>query len=718
MFKILKKLFIYSSLSVIISSFLISIYIFFPNLLDSFDNRIRDFFFIYRGEIKTSDNVVIVDIDDSSIKEFGQWPWSRDKLSKIVDNLVAADVAIIGMDIVFAEEDRTSPVNIAKKLGIKISLDDYDRQFADSIANAPVILGYGFDLAKKNVNHNEPSIPAIFIEKNKEDDLNYIIKAFGTTLNFPVIQESAYSSGFFNIIPDASGIIRSVPLFISFDDVLYPSLALEMVRALNGTKRVFINYDVNGVSEILLDDIVIPTDRFGRLLINYRGSEGTFKYLSAKDIYHNNFNLEDIEGKIVLLGTSAAGLFDLRATPFESIFPGVEVHANIIDNILHGDFLHKASYLHGLNIFLIFFISLFVVIAITFTPFYLKPILSSVFVVLYVFLSYKILFSYGMAINVIFPTLAIILSSVFSIIFDYFYNIKNEKAIKTKFASKVSKSVMDDILKNIDNKGFSVASKDVTIFFSDIRGFTKISEKLQAKELIQFLNRYMEPMSEIIIKYHGTIDKFIGDAIMAYWNAPIDVEDHPDMAVQASLEQFEALKKLNKVFIEEGLPIIDIGIGINTGEVVVGEMGSSIRSDYTVIGDAINLGSRVESLCKYYGSKLNITNFTKDKLKENYVFRFLDYVRVKGKDEPVEIWQVLAKGFPSTRIKEELELHHKAVKLYKEKSFSEALELFKVLDSLDSEVNKNIYKIYIERCEQFIKTLPKTFDGVYEHTTK
>lgn len=718
MFKILKKLFIYSSLSVIISSFLISIYIFFPNLLDSFDNRIRDFFFIYRGEIKTSDNVVIVDIDDSSIKEFGQWPWSRDKLSKIVDNLVAADVAIIGMDIVFAEEDRTSPVNIAKKLGIKISLDDYDRQFADSIANAPVILGYGFDLAKKNVNHNEPSIPAIFIEKNKEDDLNYIIKAFGTTLNFPVIQESAYSSGFFNIIPDASGIIRSVPLFISFDDVLYPSLALEMVRALNGTKRVFINYDVNGVSEILLDDIVIPTDRFGRLLINYRGSEGTFKYLSAKDIYHNNFNLEDIEGKIVLLGTSAAGLFDLRATPFESIFPGVEVHANIIDNILHGDFLHKASYLHGLNIFLIFFISLFVVIAITFTPFYLKPILSSVFVVLYVFLSYKILFSYGMAINVIFPTLAIILSSVFSIIFDYFYNIKNEKAIKTKFASKVSKSVMDDILKNIDNKGFSVASKDVTIFFSDIRGFTKISEKLQAKELIQFLNRYMEPMSEIIIKYHGTIDKFIGDAIMAYWNAPIDVEDHPDMAVQASLEQFEALKKLNKVFIEEGLPIIDIGIGINTGEVVVGEMGSSIRSDYTVIGDAINLGSRVESLCKYYGSKLNITNFTKDKLKENYVFRFLDYVRVKGKDEPVEIWQVLAKGFPSTRIKEELELHHKAVKLYKEKSFSEALELFKVLDSLDSEVNKNIYKIYIERCEQFIKTPPKTFDGVYEHTTK
>lgn len=718
MFKILKKLFIYSSLSVIISSFLISIYIFFPNLLDSFDNRIRDFFFIYRGEIKTSDNVVIVDIDDSSIKEFGQWPWSRDKLSKIVDNLVAADVAIIGMDIVFAEEDRTSPVNIAKKLGIKISLDDYDRQFADSIANAPVILGYGFDLAKKNVNHNEPSIPAIFIEKNKEDDLNYIIKAFGTTLNFPVIQESAYSSGFFNIIPDASGIIRSVPLFISFDDVLYPSLALEMVRALNGTKRVFINYDVNGVSEILLDDIVIPTDRFGRLLINYRGSEGTFKYLSAKDIYHNNFNLEDIEGKIVLLGTSAAGLFDLRATPFESIFPGVEVHANIIDNILHGDFLHKASYLHGLNIFLIFFISLFVVIAITFTPFYLKPILSSVFVVLYVFLSYKILFSYGMAINVIFPTLAIILSSVFSIIFDYFYNIKNEKAIKTKFASKVSKSVMDDILKNIDNKGFSVASKDVTIFFSDIRGFTKISEKLQAKELIQFLNRYMEPMSEIIIKYHGTIDKFIGDAIMAYWNAPIDVEDHPDMAVQASLEQFEALKKLNKVFIEEGLPIIDIGIGINTGEVVVGEMGSSIRSDYTVIGDAINLGSRVESLCKYYGSKLNITNFTKDKLKENYVFRFLDYVRVKGKDEPVEIWQVLAKGFPSTRIKEELELHHKAVKLYKEKSFSEALELFKVLDSLDSEVNKNIYKIYIERCEQFIKTPPKDFDGVYEHKNK
>jgi adenylate cyclase len=287
-----------------------------------------------------------------------------------------------------------------------------------------------------------------------------------------------------------------------------------------------------------------------------------------------------------------------------------------------------------------------------------------------------------------------------------------------KFASKVSKSVMEDILKNIDNNEFSAKNKEITIFFSDIRGFTQVSEQLKAKELIEYLNAYMEPMSSIIIKNQGTIDKFIGDAIMAYWNAPLDVENHADMAVKASLEQLEALNELNKKFEKDKLPTIDIGIGLNSGEVIVGEMGSSLRSDYTVIGDAINLGSRVESLCKYYGSKLNITNFTKDKLKEKYIFRFLDLVRVKGKTQPVEIWQVIGSGEAKDELKNELENYHKAIDFYKESKFSDALELFRKLDNLENKTNKNIYKIYIKRCEEFIQTPPKDFDGVYEHTTK
>ncbi|MDH1975678.1 CHASE2 domain-containing protein [Aliarcobacter butzleri] len=718
--KKIKKFSIYFVLSLSLSIFLSAIYIFFPSLPDSLDNRLRDYLFTIRGELPHNQNVVIVDIDETSIKSLGQWPWSRDKLAKILENLTLANVGIVGLDIVFAEEDRTSPHKILQDLKIyKKDVPNYDLEFANIVENSPVILGYQFDLVKKdNVNAKVPQIPAIFIEKDKPQDKSYLIEAYNTILNIPQIQDKAYSSGFFNNIPDDTGIIRSVPLVISYDDTIYPSLALEVIRVINNTQKVVVQYDENGISNIVLDDISIPTDRYGRMLINFRGAERSFKYISAIDIYNNSFDKSEIDGKIVLIGTSAAGLFDLRATPFDSIFPGVEVHANIIDNILMQDFIYKASWLDGANILIIFVLSIIIVMLTTYTTFWANPIIFISFSTSYLFLVYNLLFDYGIVLNILFPIATVLIASIMTTLFDYFYNIKKEEAIKAKFASKVSKNVMDDILKNIDKNEFSAKSKEVTIFFSDIRGFTNISEKLDAKELISFLNRYMQPMSEIIIKYQGTIDKFIGDAIMAYWNAPIDIKNHCDLALKASLEQLEVLEKLNVELQKENLPKIDIGIGLNTGTVIVGEMGSSLRSDYTVIGDTINLGSRVESLCKYYDSKLNISNFTKDKLQEEYIFRFLDLVKVKGKNEPVEIWQVLGKGEAKESLKEELDLYHKAIEFYKNSDFLNALEIFESLENNENKTNKNIYKIYITRCKEFIKIPPKNFDGVYEHTTK
>ncbi|WP_151943398.1 CHASE2 domain-containing protein [Aliarcobacter butzleri] len=696
--KKIKKFSIYFILSLSLSIFLSAIYIFFPSLPDSLDNRLRDYLFTIRGELPHNQNVVIVDIDETSIKSLGQWPWSRDKLAKILENLTLANVGIVGLDIVFAEEDRTSPHKILQDLKIyKKDVPNYDLEFANVVEYSPVILGYQFDLVKKdNANAKVPQIPAIFIEKDKpQDNKSYLIEAYNTILNIPQIQDKAYSSGFFNNIPDDTGIIRSVPLIISYDDTIYPSLALEVIRVINDTQKVVVQYDENGISNIVLDDISIPTDRYGRMLINFRGPERSFKYISAIDIYNNSFDKSEIDGKIVLIGTSAAGLFDLRATPFDSIFPGVEVHANIIDNILMQDFIYKASWLDGANILIIFVLSIIIVMLTTYTTFWANPIIFISFSTSYLFLVYNLLFDYGIVLNILFPIATVLIASIMTTLFDYFYNIKKEEAIKAKFASKVSKNVMDDILKNIDKNEFSAKSKEVTIFFSDIRGFTNISEKLDAKELISFLNRYMQPMSEIIIKYQGTIDKFIGDAIMAYWNAPIDIKNHCDLALKASLEQLEVLEKLNVELQKENLPKIDIGIGLNTGTVIVGEMGSSLRSDYTVIGDTINLGSRVESLCKYYDSKLNISNFTKDKLQEKYIFRFLDLVKVKGKNEPVEIWQVLGKGEAKESLKEELDLYHKAIEFYKNSDFINALEIFESLENNENKTNKNIYKIYI-----------------------
>jgi len=715
-----KKILVYTLTLLASIAALVMLYVFFPKSLESIDNRFRDYMFILRGEIPQNNQVVIVDIDEKSLKQIGQWPWSRDVLSTLLENLTKAGVGIIGFDIVFAEEDRTSPHKILNQFDIqKKNIPNYDEQFAQTIAHTPTILGYQFQLNETEFLENRtPQIPAIFVEKNRNLNQDYVINAKGTILNIPLVQENSYSSGFFNNVPDESGIIRSVPLIIRYNEQLYPSLAFELLRAALGVKKVVVNYNDLGVQDVSLGDITIPTDRYGRVIVNYRGKERTFKYLSASTVINNEFEASEVEGKVVLIGTSAAGLFDLRATPFESVFPGVEVHANVIDNILQGDFLYKPSWADGANVVHMVLLAIVVFFIMIYLNIYLLPLAFGAFLFADVYLIYYLLFSDGIILNIFFPLLTIVVIGAVAILVNYFFEIRQSNVIKNKFASKVSAKVMEDLLKNEDNT-LHGQSKEVTVFFSDVRGFTNISEAMpNAKALIEYLNEYMEPMSDIIMQNEGTIDKFIGDAIMAYWNAPSDVKNHQDKAVKASLEQISYLKILNEKLQKENKPLIDIGIGLNCGVAVVGEMGSSGRSDYTVIGDPINLGARLESLCKFYDSKLNISNFMKENLKETYIFRFLDLVKVKGKTEPVEIWQVLGFGTAEAQLKEELDAYHHAIEWYKTSHFEKALEAFKRLESNPLKTNKNIYKMYIQRCEHYIQTPPFDFDGVFEHTSK
>ena len=712
----LKKSYKSIIIAFLISVFISSIYIYFPKLPLSIDNRLRDFMFNIRGEIEPkSDSVVIIDIDEKSLKTLGQWPWSRDVLSKILYNLNDAKVAIIGFDIVFAEEDRTSPHKIFKKLDIqKENLPNFDLEFAQAIANTPTILGYQFEFADKEfILKSAPAIQTIFIEKNKNIEENFLIKAKGTILNIPILQDSSYSSGFFNNIPDDSGIIRSVPLIISYDDEIYPSLALEALRIGLGIKRVTINYDENGVRNLQLGDFIVPTDRYGRLLINFRGKEKSFKYISALDIYNNSFNKEEIENKIALVGTSAAALMDLRATPFESVFPGVEVHANAIDNIISQDFIYRASWMDGANIVIIFILTFFTFFIIKKIPIWLTPIFTISFLFISLYYIYYLMFNTGIILNILFPIFSIILSGIISLIIGYFYEIKKKEEIKNKFASKVSKDVMEELLKNIDDNSLKAQNKEVTIFFSDIRGFTNISEKINKPELlIKYLNQYMTPMSEVITKNKGTIDKYIGDAIMAYWNAPFDIENHADKAVTSAIEQLNELKELNKNLEITNQPLIAIGIGITTGIATVGEIGSIGRSDYTIIGDSVNLGSRIESLCKFYDVSLIISEDTKEKLTKDYTFRYLDYVKVKGKENPIKLWEVLVDS--NDEIKEELNIYHEAIALFTDKKIEEAFILFQELNK--NYKSKKIYDIYIQRCENFIKN--NYFDNIFTHKDK
>jgi adenylate cyclase len=739
----LKKFLFYLLVSFSMYSVAVYMNIYNYDVVESFDKKLQDYMFKIRGPIKHDDNVLIVDIDEKSLNELGQWPWPRDKVAKILQNLTQAGTGVIGLDIVFAEKDQSSPAKVLKDLGKDYSdAPDFDELLNTTVKNTPTILGYQFMLNKMSyLEKDEIDIPAIIVERGNVEGKKLLTEAQGTVLNHQKLQESGYSSGFFNNIPDSSGVIRSVPMVIRYNDILYPSLALEVLRASSGINTIFVNYSELGIENIQIGDFKIPTDRHGNFMVNFRGPGHTFKYYSAADIYSGNFNAEDFDGKVVLVGTTAAGLFDLRAIPFDSVYPGVEVHANIIDNILSEDFLYLPNWIDGVNMLILLVVTFLTVMLVAYIPVWLKPIVVATNLVLIFYGGYYALFTHGIVIQTFLPIITVIASASAVMFFNYWFELKQQKMIKNKFAAKVSKDVMENLLQNQEGNIFAAMDKEVTVFFSDVRSFTNISESMpNAHTLIAFMNEYMDPMTDIIIDQKGTVDKFIGDAIMAYWNAPADVPDHADHAVIATLEQLHKLKSLNeklskderfqntvKMCKENNMPIIDIGIGINTGEVVVGEMGSSKRSDYTVIGDAVNLGSRLESLCKYYGSKCNISNFTKDRLKGKYIYRFLDLVTVKGKSEPVEIWQVIdydredaqtLYNISREELNHELDSYHEAIALYKNSDFKSALEIFERLDNLKNKTNKAIYNIYVKRCENYIQHPPKNFDGVFKHSTK
>lgn len=510
--------------------------------------------------------------------------------------------------------------------------------------------------------------------------------------------------------------IRSVPLLMRYDDDIYPSLAFEMVRIATQSEQVFVNYDEIGVESIMLSDRNITTDRFGRLYLNYRGPQGSFDYISAADIYQNRFDPKLIEGKFVLIGTSTPGLYDQRATPMDNVMPGVEVHANVIDNLIQGDYLYLPAWIEAADILIILFTALFFALVMA----YLSAVWTAVVMLLLFITFYNmyfyLLFSKGIILNLLFPLLTIPIATLLVTLIHYFLESEQKRFIRKKLAKKVSGAVVEDLLKHTSEVVLEGKERETTIFFSDIRKFTELSEKIGSpRRLITILNSYMTPMVEEITKRNGTVDKFIGDAIMAYWNAPNKVALHADLAVQTALIQLEKLNELNKRLDKKHGVQIHIGIGINTGVVTVGEMGSQGRSDYTIIGDPVNLASRLEGLNKQYGTELLISASTREQLKESYTLRLLDLVRVKGKKRPVVIYEVLGRGEPDEELAIELGYYHQAYREYMEKEFERSKELF---ETLFGEYGNKIYKLYAERSAYYLEHPEIEFDGVFTYNVK
>ena len=690
-------------------------YLFLPEYVEPLDKRLTDLLFKVRAEVNGDQRIIIVDIDEKSLKELGQWPWPRDTVAALLLKLSELGAGIIGMDMVFAEPDNTSPRRVLRRIGLELNqtLPDYDVILAQSLQATPTIAGYALDLEQNN-SRRIPDTPGVIIQ-SKRPTHPTLLRAKGLISNIDTLQDALYSSGFFNTIIDEDGILRYVPLLAEYQDELLPSLSLEMVRNILGAGRIDVLYNEQGVEHIAIGDHTIPTDNYGRIFVNFRGGAHTYRYISASDVLSGRIARSEIEGRIALFGASAIGLKDNRATPFAGVVPGVEIHATVIDNILNQDYLKRP--LDAMAIETLLFIVLPVLMMLILNKMRALSGISFALLILiaYLFFAYWFFAYKGVVIANFYPLAAIFLSLLGGMGVDYFFESRQKEFIKQKFAQKVSASVVEDIIKRPDLLSLEGHEREVSIFFSDIRGFTSISEQFSSpKKLIAFLNDYMTPMSKIIINNQGTIDKYIGDSIMAYWNAPKQLKNHQDHAYRSALEQIEFLHLINKNLRLKRLPLIDIGIGLHSGEVIVGEMGSAQRSDYTIIGDNVNLASRLEGLCKLYGVHIVVSEAFKTSLTGTYHFKELDLIRVKGKHESITVYEGICE-IMNEKLQQELIVYKDALRHYRKAEFQNALKLFKALHIAHE---RKLYALYIARCEELIAHPLKHFDGIYTATSK
>ena len=711
-----------------------------PVFLETLDNRLTDTMFRWRGTVKPNQPIVIVDIDEKSLRAIGQWPWPRNTVARLIKNLDAGGARVIGLDIVFAEADRTSPKNFIDELHqllpVQLPLKtltelkaretlDHDLALGKALAATPSILGYVFQIQDDGLKNQEdipfPSgVTHLVPSSTRYADIS-LLQAYRAITNVVSVAKGQ-SEGFFNVFPDSAGTVRKVPLFMMMDETPYPSLALEILRLGLGARETTIQISRQGQTrprDILGVEVAstfIPTDEKGQITINFRGPNQTYPYLSAVDILEGR-DLTRVKDKFVLVGTSAAGLLDLRATPFSNIFPGVEVQATIIDNILsHDPFTHDIFSEIGITyaLLLIGGLGLSALLA------YASPLLGGLggllLMVATIAGNYFFFFSHNQMIGISYPLLTILAIFLVVTLFNYFFEGQKKRFISSAFGFYVSPQIVHQLMEHPERLSLRGELKNLSVLFSDIQDFTTISEKISSEELGRFMNEYLTAMSRIILESKGTVDKFIGDAIMAIWGAPLEDANHAANCVRAALKMTTELETLRAGWKERGLPDIKIRIGINTGIMSVGNFGSNQRFDYTVMGDNVNLASRLEGSNKTYGTSIIISEYTQAALGEGFSCRFLDLVRVKGKERPVRIYEPLCEGAPEQKLKMATEAFAEALRHYANREFQEAAG---IILTLSKATRLQIYDLYLDRIAHFtINPPPKDWDGVFTFTSK
>ncbi len=701
---------------------------------------------------KTEDpRIVIIDIDEKSLAAEGRWPWSRDKLAVMLDQLFDKyQVFLTAFDVVFAEAEETSGIQVLRQLeqepfaqdpAFKARISeleaglDHDQQFADSIANRRVVMGYFFTNADESgvVARVGELPPPAFTAKDFAGRRIAFPEADGYGANLPLLQRQAYDSGHFISEPDQDGVVRRLPMLYKYKDNYYPALALVVAQAVLKAERIGLGFpeqsragrNYSDIEWLELGQVRIPVDNNVRTLVPYRGPAGSFPYVSATDVINGTADPEILKGRIVLLGTTAKGLLDLRATPVAPDFPGVEVHANLISGILGlpgqtgktSNVKENPAYTLGAEFVLLLVSGLIMAIVLP----ALTPLLATVttFAMLIgIIVTNLAIWHWG---NLVFPMATGIVTILglflFNMSYGYLIEERGKRQLASQFGQYIPPELVDELNENPEAMTRSSVNKELTVLFSDVRGFTTISEGLPPDELSQLMNEYLTPMTRIIFEHRGTIDKYMGDAIMAFWGAPLDDPDHARHALDSAFIMLAELRTIQKQFVAKGWPPIRIGIGINSGNMNVGNMGSEYRRAYTVMGDEVNLGSRLEGLTKNYSVEMIVNESTARALPE-YAYRELDRVRVKGKGKPVTIYEPMGlKTEISDGDKSELRLYRQALKVYRSQNWDMAEIQF--LNLSKDNPQRALYTLYAERVAIFREQPPPAdWDGVFTHMTK
>jgi adenylate cyclase len=681
------------------------------------------------------ERIVILDIDEKSLQEVARWPWPRDVMAGLVDTLFGKyDVAIVAFDVVFAEADYSSGIRALERLAegrlkdvpafqqafsdLRPGLDN-DGLFARAIKGKPVVLGYYLNSEKEA--KRIAAIPDPVLPKGTFQGRNIPFTSWvGYGGNLAQFLKNAASAGHFNPLTDPDGVVRRVPMIAELDGAYYEALSLAVVRTILGFPKVepgyapdrFLQRGYSGLEWLQVGPLQIPVDETASALIPYRGHKFSFSYISLADVIAGRVAPERLKGKIALVGTTAPGLLDLRSTPVDNVYPGVEVHANLIAGMLDKNIKLKPPYMLGAEVVLLLIggVSLALLI----------PMLAPLWATLATLAGTMVITGLNVLIwteaDMVLPLAASVAmtASLYTVnmAYGYFVEARSKRQFTELFGQYVPPELVDRMARDPEKYNMEPRAAELTILFSDVRGFTSISEALKPEELREYINEYLTDMSGIIrSKHRGTLDKYIGDAIMAFWGAPVDDAQHARNGVLAALDMQRERKVLNEKFAARGWPTLKIGIGVNSGSVRVGDMGSQVRRAYTVMGDPVNVASRLEGRTKYYGVGILVGEPTKNAVTD-VTFKEIDRIKVKGKAEAVSIYEPLGmEGEVERAVLDEVKLWHQTLRAYRAQQWDQVEVSLLNLQRMNPDCE--LYALYGERVTQFRRNPPAAgWDGV------